>query len=173
MRNPNAPKPSPIKDFLGTNEGKVAAGVVGVLLLVGFAGSIRPPSGPAGTGGPAPDSNQGNAQAGSAQANAAPAAANAQPQEPKYKLSLVNASYKIVETNSTWWKYAYKIDVKNETGEDIVSNAKVNFQDKDGFTLETEYVWNHNFQAGKVSSVSGFALLDSSYAGKVKKIAIE
>lgn len=172
FRNPNAPKNDPIKEFLATVEGKVAAGAAVVLLVAALAGLAHAaaPNMQATTQDPSPAAQESPA----ANEAAANTAQDSQQQSSDDKpLSIVNVGYKILSKDGDFWNISYKVDVMNKSGDDITAGFKVEYKDKDGYTVDTDYENNKVFKAGGVTSVSGTSMVQSNIAIKIKSISIE
>ncbi len=48
---------------------------------------------------------------------------------------ITNASYKITETNDTWWRFSYRFTVVNHTDSELCVAGEVDFRDAAGFSL--------------------------------------
>jgi hypothetical protein len=79
---------------------------------------------------------------------------------------------KVTETNSTWWRYAWKVTLRNTTQPAKQIIATVEFQDADGFPIDQS--GGERAEVGTDEIVlTGFELIDASVAPNVRKVDLK
>jgi hypothetical protein len=86
---------------------------------------------------------------------------------------LAKAESRVMETNSTWWKYAWKLTLTNKGKQSRDVVAVVEFQDGDGFPIDQSSGERATVSAGDEIVLTGFELIDASVAPKVGRIDIK
>lgn len=54
---------------------------------------------------------------------------------------IIAVDSKVTESNSTWWKYAWTLTRRNNGSTVHGFDATIEFQDKDGFIIDTSRSW--------------------------------
>lgn len=108
------------------------------------------------------------APSGAAGANppAAPGPAAA-PAERKW--SIVEVDSRVTETNDSWWRYAWKLTLRNDDSSDLAFDATIEFQDGDGFVIDSDRQYSLFVPAGTEKAFTGFALVRVPGAARVGK----
>jgi len=107
-------------------------------------------------------------QRGVAQGPAAkPPTASVPPAAPQFEI--VSIDSKVTETNDTWWRYAWKLVLKNTSAQAAVFTATIEFQDKDGFVIDQDMARDLMVGAGAESTYTGFALVRMPGASNVAR----
>lgn len=102
---------------------------------------------------------------GSRQINTAISNQSSQP-----TLEILSVSTKVVEKNSVWWKYSWVFSVKNHTDRDMVVNADLNWQDKEGFVVESSTEYGLSIPANSEQTFSDYKLINTQIAPTVNGI---
>lgn len=89
----------------------------------------------------------------------------------KTEVEIIDVDAKVTESNPTWWKYAWRLTIKNSSSSPIVLDATIDFQDKDGFIVDDDTEYNIYVPAGEQKTFTGYQLIDASVARNVAKIA--
>lgn len=88
-------------------------------------------------------------------------------------VDVLSATMRVTESNSTWWKYAYKVDLRNNRAEAAIVTVKVKFLDRDGFVVKDNTNYKVVVPAGQKISLSDYALIDTKVAGNVRRMTAE
>jgi hypothetical protein len=99
----------------------------------------------------------------------APAAhATAAPQvAPPFEI--VSIDYRVTERNDVWSKFAWKLVLRNKSAQAAVFDATIEFQDADGFIVDTDTGRGLAVQASSDETFTGFALIRAESVAKVAK----
>lgn len=82
--------------------------------------------------------------------------------------SVVSATYRITESNNSWSRFAYIIQVRAEiTGQ---ATIEVQFKDSSGFVVDTDTVYKAQLHAG-INHVADDDLIDAKSVSKVTSIS--
>lgn len=109
---------------------------------------------------------QGEHPATPAAAGAPPAAAPA-PVERKW--SIVEVDSRVTESNDTWWRYAWKLTLRNDDSSDLAFDATIEFQDGDGFVIDSDRAHGLFVPAGSEKTFTGYALVSMPGALRVAR----
>ena len=52
--------------------------------------------------------------------------------------AIVAVDSKVTESNTSWWRYAWKLTLRNSGGAPHAFRATIEFQDKDGFIIDSD-----------------------------------
>jgi len=83
---------------------------------------------------------------------------------------IISIDSRVTESNNSWWKYAWILEVSNQGDEDILFNAEIQFQDEDGFVIDTAYAYNLVIRAGETKKFSDSTLISTPGAASVANI---
>ncbi|MHB8797139.1 MAG: hypothetical protein ACYDBY_01630 [Thermoanaerobaculia bacterium] len=97
---------------------------------------------------------------------AAPASAAA-PTERKW--SIVEVDSRVTETNDTWWRYAWKLTLRNDAASDLAFDATIEFQDGDGFVIDSDQEHGLLVPAGSEKTFTGYDLVSMPGASRVAR----
>ena len=89
---------------------------------------------------------------------------------PEDNLKIIEIDSKITETNSTWWKYAWRLTMNSEPL-GVQVNANIKFLDKDGFVVDDDYQYGLNIPAKGQKTFTGYKLITASSARNVAQIS--
>jgi len=98
----------------------------------------------------------------------------ADPPIPKAEKSceIIEIDAKITERNQVWWKYAWKLTIRNRHSKPKSIDAEIKFLDSDGFIIDTDTELIA-IAGDETKTFTGFALIDAEVAGNVESIAAE
>jgi len=89
---------------------------------------------------------------------------------------IVSVDSRVTESNSTWWKYAWKLTLRNKGATAHAFRATIEFQDKDGFIIDTDTSDMIVVQPNAEETATGYALIRvpgaSSVARTLAKVGI-
>jgi len=80
---------------------------------------------------------------------------------------IVSVDAKVTESNDTWWKYAWKLTLRNKGAAAHAFRATIEFQDKDGFIIDTDDSDTIVVQPSTDDTATGYALIRMPGATKV------
>ncbi|MBK8536912.1 MAG: hypothetical protein IPL59_18545 [Candidatus Competibacteraceae bacterium] len=55
-------------------------------------------------------------------------------QEKKWRI--VEVDSKVTESNNSWWRYAWRLTLANDSEQPMIFHATIEFQDADGFVID-------------------------------------
>lgn len=82
---------------------------------------------------------------------------------------IVSIESRVTETNNVWSRYAWKLTLRNESQQPSVFGGTIEFQDRDGFIVDTSRADNLVVPAGSEQVFTGFALIRAAVAGNVAR----
>jgi hypothetical protein len=83
---------------------------------------------------------------------------------------IVKIETRIIETNNSWSKFAWKLILKSLAEKPLTFNATIEFLDKDGFVVDNSFAYNLFLPAKDEQTYAGYALVNASIAGLVASI---
>lgn len=86
---------------------------------------------------------------------------------PDYEILSIDS--RVTESNDVWWKYAWILEVANHGTNDILFNAEIQFQDADGFVIDTARAYDLYLPAGETDQFSDYILISMPGAANVAK----
>ena len=98
----------------------------------------------------------------------APPAASAPPVEDN-TWEIVEVGSRVTERNDTWWKYAWRVVIRNSGQAPIAVRATVELLDAGGFIVDEGTSESTPIPAGETVAITGFELVTASVAGNVAK----
>ena len=72
---------------------------------------------------------------------------------------VVSVDSRVTERNDSWWRFAWRLTMRNTGANDRVFNATIQFQDEDGFVIDSDRGYNLILKAGEEKSFTGFSLV--------------
>jgi hypothetical protein len=75
----------------------------------------------------------------------------------------------ITESNSIWSRFSWKLTLKNYTMQSLAFNATIEFQDRNGFILDTDSAYDLRVLHGQTETFTGFALVKAELVDRVDK----
>jgi hypothetical protein len=89
---------------------------------------------------------------------------------------IVSVDARVTESNDVWSKYAWKLTLRNKSASAHAYRATIEFQDKDGFIIDTDRSDTIVVQPNADEAATGFALIRppgaSNVARTVAKVAV-
>lgn len=83
---------------------------------------------------------------------------------------IISIDTRLVESNDTWSKIAWKLTIKNLTDKKVVFHARIEFLDKDGFLVDDTFESNLIISAQSEQSFTGTTLIDAPLIERVYSI---
>ena len=83
---------------------------------------------------------------------------------------IVKINAKIVESNDSWSKFAWKLDLKSFSNEPLVFNVTIDFLDEEGFILDDANEYNLVLPSMGEKSYTGYKLVDEQLVNRVASI---
>ncbi len=90
---------------------------------------------------------------------------------PDYEIASIKT--RVTETNDIWWKYAWILEVTNNSSSDFLLDAEVQFQDADGFVIDSARAYNLLPRAGETTSFSDYTLITMPGAQSVDGVYVQ
>jgi len=91
-------------------------------------------------------------------------------ERPDASFEIVDISTRVTESNSTWWKYAWKLTLRNKSDQTLRLDAHIEFLDQDGFVVDDTFENNLILRAGEEDTFTGYDLIDAEIANNVEKV---
>lgn len=88
------------------------------------------------------------------------------PEEKQWRI--VGISSRVTESNSTWWRYAWRLTLANDSQKPMTFNATIEFQDADGFVIDQDSE-NGLIPASSEKTFTGYKLVSVPGAAKIEK----
>ncbi len=85
------------------------------------------------------------------------------------KFEIVNVETKVTEQNDAYWRYAWRLTLKSMSADALVLSATIEFQDSDGFVIDTDQAYNLYLSPGEEKTFTGYALVSATTAANVAK----
>lgn len=82
---------------------------------------------------------------------------------------IVSVDSKVTESNDTWWKYAWKLTIRNKGTTPHAFRATIEFQDRDGFIIDTSDSDAFVVQPNADDTATGYALISTPGASNVAR----
>lgn len=81
-------------------------------------------------------------------------------------LEIIDKSYKVTEKNRVWWRFSWRVDLKNVTDRIVVASVELKWVDKDKLIIDDDSE-SVTLNPGETKSVSGYTLIDVQTAPAV------
>jgi len=85
-------------------------------------------------------------------------------------VKIVEIDARVTEKNNSWWKYAWKLTIRNSGNLPVSLSATVEFHDKDGFIIDEDNEYGLVVPAGATKTFTGYVLIDADIANNVAQI---
>ena len=90
-----------------------------------------------------------------------------------HPLSFVEITYRVTERNNVWWRFAWRLTVRN-SGDTIERfDAIIEFQDADGFVIDTDHEYDLAVGPNSEHTFTGSALIDADVAQDVAQVYVK
>ncbi len=80
---------------------------------------------------------------------------------------------KITVKSDQHWKYAWKLTFKNNRKEPVLLTAKIQFQDKDGFVIDDDSVYDLSVDANEEKAFSDYLYINLPEAKEVARVYVK
>lgn len=80
---------------------------------------------------------------------------------------IIDITTKITEQNSVYWQFAWRLTVKNNLVRTIKLSGKIEFQDAEGFIVDTDGLYSIIVPANSSKTFTGVAMVSTSIAPKI------
>ena len=92
---------------------------------------------------------------------------------PQISWEITDISTKITERNSTYWQFAWRVTVKNNHSCAINLSGEIEFQDTEGFIVDTDGVYNIIVPANSSKTFTGADMVSTSIAPKIANTVVK
>jgi hypothetical protein len=82
---------------------------------------------------------------------------------------IVSIDARVTEANTVWSRYAWKLMLANDSEKPQLFRGTIEFQDSDGFIVDTSNAGNMVVPAESEGEFTGFALIRAEVVGKVAR----
>ena len=90
---------------------------------------------------------------------------------PAPSIEIANIETRVTESNDVWWKYAWRLTIRNSGSAPASLMAIIEFQDKDGFIIDRDTEYNLYIPANESKTFADYALIDAEVAGNVAQVS--
>jgi hypothetical protein len=104
---------------------------------------------------------------------ALPTATPAPPPTPAKLVQITSVETRIIEQNDTWWKYSWKVTIRNDGDQDGEVSVTLTFLDADGFKLDEGGASDLVVAAHSEQAFSDTTLVDTEFAPNVEAVTAE
>jgi hypothetical protein len=88
---------------------------------------------------------------------------------PAASFEIVSVETKVTEQNDVFWRYAWRLTLKSTSTDPLVLRATIEFQDSDGFVVDTDEEYSLYLSPGEEKTFTGEKLITASTAANVAK----
>lgn len=82
---------------------------------------------------------------------------------------VVSIDSRVTESNSSFWRYAWKMRLANESDTRRAFNGTIEFQDSDGFVVSIDLIASEAIAARSEQDFTGSTLVKADVAGKIAR----
>ncbi len=83
---------------------------------------------------------------------------------------IVDVTMRVTERNQLWWRHAWRLTIRNTGRKTLVLDATIEFQDADGFVIDTDDEYGLRVPVGNQETFTGSALVNLPSARNVRRI---
>ena len=87
-------------------------------------------------------------------------------------LELIEFTYWVSIKTEMWWRYAYELQLKNNSDKTIVIRADIKYLNSEGGIIDSTYVENITLPADEIRSITGHSLISVPSAKDVQDAEI-
>ena len=88
------------------------------------------------------------------------------------QLELVSSSFDVTETNSMWWRYSWKITLRNNSNRVVTASAKLQWLNGSGYEVDTDNEYNIIITANSSETITGSSLILLPQANTIDSLKI-
>ena len=92
------------------------------------------------------------------------------PSEQQRSWEIVAIDSRVTESNDTWWKFAWKLTIRNKGTAPVLLRGTIEFKDKDGFVVDDDETEVMSVPAGGEQTFTGYALVTTASARAVANV---
>lgn len=85
------------------------------------------------------------------------------------EFKIVDIDIKVTESNDVWWKFAWRLTLKNRTNHSILLNATIELQDAEGFIVDDDVAYGLHLGPYEEKTFTGYALVRAGVAPQVSR----
>lgn len=93
--------------------------------------------------------------------------------QPAPDFEILDVGTRVTEANEVWSKFAWQVELVNRSTAPILLDVNVQWEDKDGFVVDSDVVYNVPLAAGETRTVSDYQLVTANVAGSIDSIAAQ
>lgn len=94
------------------------------------------------------------------------------PPEPPPKLfEILKVDARVTEANASWSRYAWKLTIRSFAATSLKMEARIEFQDKEGFVIADHVEYNLMLRANEQDTFTGYSLINASVRGDIATVA--
>ena len=91
---------------------------------------------------------------------------------PPPDIKIIEISSRVTEQNNSWWRYAWKLTVKNNSDTPKRLNAIIQFKDIDDYVIDDDNAYDLFVPAGEERTFTDYALVNYPDARRVEKTSV-
>src|SRR5207248_2980571 len=81
--------------------------------------------------------------------------------------------YKVTEQNDVYWRFAWRLPLRNSNSASVHFSAVIKFQDAEGFDVAEDHAYDLSLEPGEEREFTGAKLIDARPAPTVTKARVE
>lgn len=85
-------------------------------------------------------------------------------------IAIVEIDTRVTERNNTWWKFAWKLTLRNNTSQATSVDAKIEWLDVDGFVVDDDNARGLGVSPGEANTFTGYGLVTADVAGSIATV---
>lgn len=91
----------------------------------------------------------------------------------KKQWDIISIDSKVTEKNNVWWKYAWKLTMRNRSSDTVVFTGNIEFLDGDGFVIDDALIGASAINSGVTKTFTGYTLVNVPGAYKVHSTTVK
>jgi hypothetical protein len=88
---------------------------------------------------------------------------------PQDLFEIVNVDSRVTESNTSWSRFAWRLTIRNKDNQPHRFNAKIEFQDRDGFVVDDDDEYGLVVPANSEQVFTGYDLIEANVVAKVAR----
>lgn len=88
-------------------------------------------------------------------------------------VEIVDVGSRVTESNDVWWKFAWKLTLRNNTDRNRSVTGTIKWMDKDGYVVDSDRFYSLETPANSEKTFEDYTLIDTSAAVNVEGVKAE
>ena len=106
-----------------------------------------------------------------------PSSATSPPERQETRFDILSVNYQVIEANRVFWRFSWKMSIRNYGPETVVVSPTIEFHNRGGFIVDTGISSMRTIRAQETAEITGTTLINTGIApsvtqavGRAKKI---